>query len=230
MRQMNASIEKTSLSQPITNITQAEFSSILLEEYKTRASRTLSGTYIVRLIEAEKTIAGFKVLYRIDGPNVWDVYTKYKTIHDVESSVKKEIQNTLGSNFIVKSVSISRGSVLLGVDVAVIGAVCNITTAITAVINVGISIYDHIEEKKCFVATAVYGSSKAYEVILFRRFRDQILSNSRLGCWFISWYYCNGMNMATLVAKNPLLKHIAKMGLNCLANSLKKWYTFKDSS
>ena len=46
-------------------------------------------------------------------------------------------------------------------------------------------------EKKegCYIATAVYGSYDAPEVMTLRRFRDETLKNSAFGRWFIRTYY-----------------------------------------
>lgn len=41
----------------------------------------------------------------------------------------------------------------------------------------------------CFIATAVYGSSLSEEVLLFRRFRDDILLKSDLGSRAVEIYY-----------------------------------------
>lgn len=41
----------------------------------------------------------------------------------------------------------------------------------------------------CYVATMVYGSYEAPEVMVLRRFRDETLSRSKAGRAFIRWYY-----------------------------------------
>ncbi len=41
----------------------------------------------------------------------------------------------------------------------------------------------------CYIATAVYGSYEAPEVIILRQFRDNILKKTYLGRWFIKTYY-----------------------------------------
>ena len=41
----------------------------------------------------------------------------------------------------------------------------------------------------CYIATAVYGSYDAPEVMTLRRFRDETLRNSSFGRWFIRTYY-----------------------------------------
>ena len=41
----------------------------------------------------------------------------------------------------------------------------------------------------CYVATMVYGSYEAPEVMVLRKFRDETLAHSRAGRAFIRWYY-----------------------------------------
>ena len=41
----------------------------------------------------------------------------------------------------------------------------------------------------CYIATAVYGSYDAPEVMVLRRFRDERLKRSAAGRWFIRTYY-----------------------------------------
>ena len=45
------------------------------------------------------------------------------------------------------------------------------------------------KKEGCYIATAVYGSYDAPEVMTLRRFRDETLRNSVLGRWFIRVYY-----------------------------------------
>jgi hypothetical protein len=45
------------------------------------------------------------------------------------------------------------------------------------------------KKEGCYIATAVYGSYNAPEVMTLRRFRDETLRNSVLGRWFIRVYY-----------------------------------------
>lgn len=51
--------------------------------------------------------------------------------------------------------------------------------------------YTSVPQKKegCYIATAVYGSYDAPEVMVLRRFRDDTLRKSALGRWFIRVYY-----------------------------------------
>jgi hypothetical protein len=59
---------------------------------------------------------------------------------------------------------------------------------------------------KCFVATAAYGSSYASEVLVFRRFRDEVLQRSNLGRTLVNFYYLVSPSIASLVSKSTLLR------------------------
>ena len=58
----------------------------------------------------------------------------------------------------------------------------------------------------CFVATAVYGSPLAPEVLLLSRFRDEVLLQSKLGAVFVSAYYWISPALATLIVRADLLR------------------------
>lgn len=45
------------------------------------------------------------------------------------------------------------------------------------------------QKEGCYIATAIYGSYEAPEVLVLRRFRDEILYKSKLGKLFIKAYY-----------------------------------------
>lgn len=61
-------------------------------------------------------------------------------------------------------------------------------------------------EKKCFVATGVYGSYDAPEVVELRRFRDQNLIGTCLGKVFLRFYYLWSPYLAKFVAQRPMLR------------------------
>jgi len=68
------------------------------------------------------------------------------------------------------------------------------------------------EQKKtgCFIATAVYGSSYANEVIILKEFRDNWLLNFRLGKVFVRLYYWISPPIAIQIAKKEYLKELTK--------------------
>jgi hypothetical protein len=64
-------------------------------------------------------------------------------------------------------------------------------------------------DKKCFIATAFYGSSDNGKVIALRKFRDRYLKSSRWGKSFVSWYYRNSPPAAELIRKHESARFAA---------------------
>lgn len=62
----------------------------------------------------------------------------------------------------------------------------------------------------CFIATAVYGSFSAPEVILLRDFRDQVLTRHVLGGWFITIYYKVSPSLAWFIGSVQPLKYLVR--------------------
>ena len=81
-----------------------------------------------------------------------------------------------------------------------------------------------IEEKKCVVATATYGSEVSGEVNLLRNFRDNVVLNSYAGRQFYTafdtFYYSWSPYVAQLIHENPWLKTPVKVLLYPLLGSL----------
>lgn len=73
------------------------------------------------------------------------------------------------------------------------------------------------ESGPCFVATAAFGSEDAQEVLVFRRFRDQVLSRSRAGRTFIRTYYRIGPLLANQLEGRPVLTRGVRFFLRVLA-------------
>lgn len=65
----------------------------------------------------------------------------------------------------------------------------------------------------CFIATAVYGSPYASEVIILKEFRDNWLLNYGLGKVFVSFYYWISPPIANHIAKRNYLKSFTKTTL-----------------
>lgn len=74
----------------------------------------------------------------------------------------------------------------------------------------------------CFVATAAFGNEEHETVALLRRYRDNVLSKSRLGKSFISWYYHNGPLLAEWLIKHKRLIPITRAILSTFALAVKK--------
>jgi hypothetical protein len=62
----------------------------------------------------------------------------------------------------------------------------------------------------CFIATFVYGSYDAKEVLLFRNYRDSILEKSKLGLIFIKFYYFISPSLVRIFVRIPISKKILK--------------------
>jgi hypothetical protein len=60
----------------------------------------------------------------------------------------------------------------------------------------------------CFVATAVYGDSSHPDVVLLRKYRDQILSRTVVGRFFISFYWLVGPVLARTLIKASLASRL----------------------
>lgn len=65
----------------------------------------------------------------------------------------------------------------------------------------------------CFIATACYGTPDCREVLQLRRFRDEVLSESRLGRVFISQYYFLSPPFARLLQKIRILRTVVKYSI-----------------
>ncbi len=61
----------------------------------------------------------------------------------------------------------------------------------------------------CFVVTATMGDQGSLPVRVLRRFRSEILSQSRGGQAFIEWYAEHGPRLASMIAANPALRVLA---------------------
>ncbi len=72
------------------------------------------------------------------------------------------------------------------------------------------------KKEGCYIATAVYGSYDAPEVMTLRRFRDEVLAASRFGRWFIRTYY----RLSPPVAEK--LKHAKRIN-RFVRSMLDKW-------
>ena len=68
-------------------------------------------------------------------------------------------------------------------------------------------------EKKsggCFIATAAFGSPLAPEVLVFRRYRDEVLLASRVGRIFVNAYYAASPPFALFISKHGFLRTVIR--------------------
>lgn len=75
-------------------------------------------------------------------------------------------------------------------------------------------------QEGCYVATMVYGSYDAPEVMALRRFRDNRLKKSRLGRSFIKWYYKYSPKFVQRHQNKPRLRRLIKWGLDVFIRRL----------
>jgi hypothetical protein len=76
----------------------------------------------------------------------------------------------------------------------------------------------------CFVATACYGNYEAPEVLVLRRFRDNVLLNSGFGKFLVRCYYYLSPSFASLIEKSEILKSlIRKYFLNIIVTKIEKY-------
>lgn len=83
-------------------------------------------------------------------------------------------------------------------------------------------------KKGCFIATAVYGSPYSPEVRFLRRYRDDILSKSIFGKYFIKKYYTYSPNIANRLKPLSFIKILLKMIINTFIK-IKKFKRFNDA-
>ena len=79
-------------------------------------------------------------------------------------------------------------------------------------------------EKKsgCFIATATYGSYNSPEVLLLRKWRDNVLLKSSSGKIFVDFYYKVSPSIAKIIGKYTILKGVSKLILKPIINYVRK--------
>ena len=73
----------------------------------------------------------------------------------------------------------------------------------------------------CYIATAVYGSYDAPEVIVLRQFRDNHLQRTALGRRFIATYYAMSPALARRLPKHPKLSFHVRRMLDAMVDRLR---------
>jgi ankyrin repeat protein len=72
----------------------------------------------------------------------------------------------------------------------------------------------------CYIATAVYGAYDAPEVLVLRKYRDEVLSKSLAGRIFISAYYMISPALASKLRHTKKINESIKCILNCLIKKI----------
>ncbi|MCK4644120.1 DnaJ domain-containing protein [bacterium] len=73
----------------------------------------------------------------------------------------------------------------------------------------------------CYIATAIYGSCEATQVVALKRFRDEILATTNLGRVFIKCYYWLGPKLAKFTVTHSVISRIVKRILNTIVSYCK---------
>jgi uncharacterized Zn finger protein (UPF0148 family) len=74
----------------------------------------------------------------------------------------------------------------------------------------------------CYIATAVYGSYEAPEVIVLRQFRDEVLAQSMLGKFFIKIYYILAPSISNWLKNTKYINNLVKKTLDKLIKIINK--------
>lgn len=65
----------------------------------------------------------------------------------------------------------------------------------------------------CFIATACYGGYDSPQVLLLRRYRDEVMLTNTAGTMFVKAYYLLSPKMATFISSRPRLAEFIKVWL-----------------
>lgn len=87
-------------------------------------------------------------------------------------------------------------------------------------VNINFYIPETPSSVGCYIATAVYGSYDSPEVWTLRRFRDNVLSKSVFGRWFIKAYYFISPKLVDAFGNNRVFKKVFRNHLDKLVKSL----------
>jgi len=66
----------------------------------------------------------------------------------------------------------------------------------------------------CYIATMAYGSYEHPQVLVLRNFRDNTLSKSKLGSWFIAKYYSYSPKLVRQLQNKKTVNYLIKKFLN----------------
>ncbi len=79
-------------------------------------------------------------------------------------------------------------------------------------------------KRRCFIATAAYGTPFVSEIKVLRAWRDNYLLNSKLGTWSVEVYYRISPKVAEFISNSELRKSIVRAALKPSINYLSKFY------
>jgi hypothetical protein len=76
----------------------------------------------------------------------------------------------------------------------------------------------------CFVATVAYGDRNHPDVVLLRKFRDEVLTRSSAGRRFIDWSWRTGPYLARCIRQSPHLRYGSRWLISCLVSLIRKHF------
>jgi len=81
-------------------------------------------------------------------------------------------------------------------------------------------VYYRTTKKACYIATAVYGDSEAWQVEELRRYRDNVLANHLMGLLFILTYYELSPHFVTLFKDARPLNKMVRIFLDAIVHKI----------
>lgn len=81
-------------------------------------------------------------------------------------------------------------------------------------------VYNRTTKKACYIATAVYGDSDAWQVERLRQYRDKVLASNLLGLLFINLYYELSPRFIFLFKDIRLINLISRKFLDILIDKI----------
>lgn len=81
---------------------------------------------------------------------------------------------------------------------------------------------DYSHSEGCYIATCVYGAYDAPEVLVLRKFRDEVLLKHLFGKLFVKFYYSVSPKVVKLFGKNQTFRRFWRKILNKIVLHLQK--------
>ena len=135
-----------------------------------------------------------------------------KTIELKKEDMAEAAVYALDEKKLAGDVAISAGAIALTVILIV-----------TAIVILFIMMINALSKSTgCFIATMVYGDYDSPEVLVLRRYRDEVLASTVPGIIFIKIYYFFSPGLARGLGRIGLAKWLIRRGLDKLVHRLKK--------